>query len=108
MRVGIIGLGTAGAASAIFLRRAGCHVEVFEKFANPRPIGSGILLQVSGLAVLNKLNVLDTVASHGCVVDRLYVSICVVFFILYINDGIAGQDIQTSHGLKDRILIERG
>lgn len=55
MRVGIIGCGVAGQASAIALARAGHDVTVFERFASARPIGAGLLLQPSGQRALERL-----------------------------------------------------
>ena len=70
--VGIIGCGTAGAAAAIGLARAGCAVSVFERVAEPRPVGAGLLLQPTGQAVLRALGVLDAVAARGAPIDRLF------------------------------------
>lgn len=73
MRVAVIGLGTAGAAVSVLLKRTGGHsVEIFEKFASARPVGSGILLQMTGMSVLNHLGALDHVLDHGAIVERLY------------------------------------
>jgi 2-polyprenyl-6-methoxyphenol hydroxylase-like FAD-dependent oxidoreductase len=55
MKIGIIGCGVAGMASAILLSRAGHDVTVLERFAQPRPLGAGLLLQPTGLAVLDRL-----------------------------------------------------
>ena len=71
MRVGVVGLGTAGAAASLFLKRAGHDVRVFERFASPRPVGSGILLQMTGMAVLQNLGILDGVLDRGAIIDRL-------------------------------------
>ncbi len=53
--VAIVGCGTAGPAAALFLKRLGHDVTVFEQFATPQPVGAGLLLQPSGLAVLDML-----------------------------------------------------
>lgn len=55
MQVGVVGCGVAGQAAAIFLADAGHDVTVFERFAEPRPLGAGLLLQPTGLAVLRAL-----------------------------------------------------
>jgi hypothetical protein len=52
MRVGVVGCGVAGQAASILLADAGHQVTIFERFAEPRPIGAGLLLQPTGLAVL--------------------------------------------------------
>jgi 2-polyprenyl-6-methoxyphenol hydroxylase-like FAD-dependent oxidoreductase len=72
MRVGVIGCGTAGAASAILLARAGCEVVVLERVAEPGPVGAGIVLQPTGQAVLARLGLLDEVAARASRLDRLW------------------------------------
>jgi len=52
--IGVIRCGTAGAAAALFLARAGHDVRVFERVAEPGPVGAGIV-QPSGQAVLARL-----------------------------------------------------
>ena len=70
--VGVIGCGTAGAAAAILLARAGCAVTILERVAEPGPVGAGIILQPTGQAVLARLGLLDEVAARGAPLDRLY------------------------------------
>jgi 2-polyprenyl-6-methoxyphenol hydroxylase-like FAD-dependent oxidoreductase len=72
MRVCVIGCGTAGAASAILLARAGCEVVVLERVAEPGPVGAGIVLQPTGQAVLARLGLLDDVAARASRLDRLW------------------------------------
>ncbi|HTE53515.1 MAG TPA: NAD(P)/FAD-dependent oxidoreductase [Kofleriaceae bacterium] len=69
--VAVIGCGTAGAAAALFLARAGHRVSVFERVARPGPVGAGILLQPTGQAVLARLGLLDQVRARAAPVDRL-------------------------------------
>jgi 2-polyprenyl-6-methoxyphenol hydroxylase-like FAD-dependent oxidoreductase len=56
LRIAIAGAGTTGLAAAAFLTRAGHEVSLFERFAEPRPLGAGILLQPTGLACLGQLD----------------------------------------------------
>jgi 2-polyprenyl-6-methoxyphenol hydroxylase-like FAD-dependent oxidoreductase len=70
--VGVVGCGTAGAAAAILLARAGCEVVVLERVAEPGPVGAGILLQPTGQAVLARLGLLDAILARGARVDRLW------------------------------------
>src|SRR5580700_2790369 len=71
LRVAIVGCGTAGAASALFLSRAGHEVVVFERVAEPLPVGAGIMMQPSGLLVLERLGLVDRVLARGARVDHL-------------------------------------
>ncbi len=71
LSVAVVGCGSAGGASALFAARAGHAVEVFEEAVEPRPIGAGILLQPTGLAVLARLGLLDGVLARGAPVARL-------------------------------------
>jgi 2-polyprenyl-6-methoxyphenol hydroxylase-like FAD-dependent oxidoreductase len=71
MRIGIIGSGVAGQAAAIFLARAGHEVTVLERFESARPLGAGLLLQPSGLAVLERLGLRAAVEACGALVHEL-------------------------------------
>lgn len=70
--IAIAGCGPCGLAAALLLHRAGHHVTLFERFETPRPIGSGLMLQPTGMAVLAKLELLDAVLARGARVDRLF------------------------------------
>jgi 2-polyprenyl-6-methoxyphenol hydroxylase-like FAD-dependent oxidoreductase len=70
--VGVIGCGTAGAAVAILLARAGHDVTVLERVATPGPVGAGIIVQPTGQAVLARLGVLARIAARGTTLDRLW------------------------------------
>jgi 2-polyprenyl-6-methoxyphenol hydroxylase-like FAD-dependent oxidoreductase len=71
VRIGIVGLGTAGAAASLFLSRAGHRVDLFERTAHPGPVGAGIMMQPSGLLVLERLGCVAPILSHGSRVDAL-------------------------------------
>lgn len=70
--IAIAGCGPCGLAAALLLHHAGHHVTLFERFDTPRPIGSGLMLQPTGLAVLAKLGLLDAALARGARVDRLF------------------------------------
>ncbi len=61
LEIAIVGCGIAGMAAAVFLQRAGFRPRLFERFAAPRPVGAGLLLQPTGLAVLQRLGLRDRV-----------------------------------------------
>lgn len=72
VKIAVIGCGTAGAASALFLSRAGHAVTVFERVPEPKPVGAGIVLQPTGQAVLARLGLADEVIARGARIDRLH------------------------------------
>jgi salicylate hydroxylase len=59
-------------ASALFLHRAGFDVVLFDQFAEPRPLGSGLLIQPSGQTILNELGLLATITQRAAPVTRLF------------------------------------
>ncbi|MFT4249462.1 MAG: NAD(P)/FAD-dependent oxidoreductase [Pseudomonas sp.] len=67
-----MGYGTAGQALAVLLERAGHRLEVFERAAEPGPVGAGFLLQPTGLQVLWRMGLLSQALAHGAPVARLY------------------------------------
>ncbi len=69
--IAIAGAGPGGLATALFLSRAGHRVTLFERFDTPRPIGSGLMLQPTGLAVLDALGLGQDIAALGARIERL-------------------------------------
>lgn len=65
MTVAIVGAGVAGLASSIYLKRAGHDVHVFERARTLEAVGSGIMLQPSGMAVLKDLGLLNECLRKG-------------------------------------------
>ena len=55
MDIAVVGAGPGGLSTALFLSRAGHRVTIFERFSTPHPVGSGLMLQPTGLAVLDAL-----------------------------------------------------
>jgi salicylate hydroxylase len=70
--IAIAGCGPCGLATALLLARAGEDVVLFERFDAPRPIGSGLMIQPTGLAVLSQLGLADCIRREGARVDRLF------------------------------------
>ncbi|MCV3208956.1 FAD-dependent monooxygenase [Mesorhizobium sp. YC-39] len=70
--IAIAGAGPAGLATALYLKRAGHRVTVFERFDEPKPVGSGLILQPTGLTVLADLGLLDDILALGSRIDRLH------------------------------------
>jgi len=55
MDIAIAGAGPAGLAAALFLSRDGHRVTIYERFDAPAPVGSGLIVQPTGQAVLAAL-----------------------------------------------------
>ena len=72
LAVGIAGCGIAGLASALVLARAGHQVTLFERFAEPQAVGSGLMIQPTGLAVLRELGLAERIMAEGARIDRLF------------------------------------
>ncbi len=71
LSIAICGCGPAGLAAALLLTRAGHRVCLFDRFDTPRPVGSGLILQPTGLAVLDEMGLLAQVAQRGARIERL-------------------------------------
>jgi 2-polyprenyl-6-methoxyphenol hydroxylase-like FAD-dependent oxidoreductase len=69
--IAVVGCGVAGQAASILLADAGHTVTLFERFAEPRPIGAGLLLQPTGLAVLRELGLADEAVKRGARIGGL-------------------------------------
>ncbi len=65
MKIGIIGAGIGGLAAAALLADRDHAVTVLERFEIPRPIGSGLVIQPVGLAVLDRIGLGDPARSLG-------------------------------------------
>ena len=70
--IAIAGCGPAGLAAALLLHRQGHTVTLFERFDRPQPIGSGLMIQPSGLAVLDALGLAPDIIAHGAPVRALH------------------------------------
>jgi 2-polyprenyl-6-methoxyphenol hydroxylase-like FAD-dependent oxidoreductase len=71
MRVGIVGGGIAGLASAVLLARAGREVVIFEAMPRIAAEGTGILLQPAGLEVLERLQLAAAALAHGSAIEKI-------------------------------------
>jgi 2-polyprenyl-6-methoxyphenol hydroxylase-like FAD-dependent oxidoreductase len=71
LRIGIAGAGIGGLAAAALLARAGHEVRLFDQFAAPRPVGSGLVIQPVGLAVLDALGAGAAARAAGARIGRM-------------------------------------
>lgn len=70
--IGIAGAGIAGLASAALLARQGHTVTLFDQFGTAGPVGSGLMLQETGLAVLAALGLRRGLEAVGAPISRLH------------------------------------
>lgn len=70
--IAIIGCGPGGLASALFLARRGHKVTLFERFSEPKPLGSGLLIQPSGQQILQSLGLLKNIKPLASPVHQLH------------------------------------
>jgi len=71
MAIAVAGCGPAGLAAALLLHRDGHEVTLFERFEAPQPLGSGLMLQPTGLAALAALGLDRAVLARGARIERL-------------------------------------
>jgi 2-polyprenyl-6-methoxyphenol hydroxylase-like FAD-dependent oxidoreductase len=69
MKIAIVGAGVGGLALAALL--AGRDVSLVERFAAARPLGSGLVVQPVGLAVLDRMGAGERARELGAVVRRM-------------------------------------
>jgi salicylate hydroxylase len=72
LEIAVCGCGPAGLAAATLLQRAGHRVRIFERFETPRAVGSGLILQPTGLGVLAEMGLARDVIALGARIDRLF------------------------------------
>ena len=70
--IAVAGCGPAGLAAALLLHRGGHRVTLFERFGAARPIGSGLMIQPTGMAVLDALGLGQAMRECGAPVHRLF------------------------------------
>jgi salicylate hydroxylase len=70
--IAIAGCGPAGLAAALLLHRDGHRITLFERFDAPQPVGSGLMIQPTGLAVMHELGLAQALLDHGARIDRLH------------------------------------
>ncbi len=59
-------------ATALFLKRQGHSLTIFEQFAEPLPVGSGLLIQPTGQLILKQLGLLDRIEALASPVHQLH------------------------------------
>jgi len=69
--IAIVGCGPAGLSAAIALHDAGHTLTLFEQFDKPGPVGSGLMLQPTGLRVLERFGLRAETESLGQRIDGM-------------------------------------
>ena len=72
LHIAVCGAGVAGLSIASLLRAQGYNVVIFDQLDEPAPLGSGLILQPTGLAVLDKLGLRHKAEQNGARINRLY------------------------------------
>jgi 2-polyprenyl-6-methoxyphenol hydroxylase-like FAD-dependent oxidoreductase len=72
LSIAICGCGPAGLAAACFLADAGHRPVLIERFAAPKPIGAGLLLQPAGLAALRRIGTGEAALALGSRISRFH------------------------------------
>ena len=72
LKIAIVGAGPAGLAASLFLTRAGHTTDIIERFDSPAPVGSALMLQPTGLTVLESLGLGPAIHAAGNRIDRLF------------------------------------
>ena len=71
LQIGIAGAGIGGLAAAAMLAADGHSVSVFDQFARPEPVGSGLVIQPVGMAVLDAIGAGKAARELGQRVGRM-------------------------------------
>jgi len=71
LNIGIAGCGIGGLALATLLARQGHRITLHDRFAAPAPLGSGLVIQPVGLAVLKRVGIYEAAAASGSPIRRL-------------------------------------
>ncbi len=71
LSIAIAGCGPAGLAAALLLDEQGHDVVIYDQFDEPGPVGSGLMIQPSGLAVLDQLGLASETLARGARIDAL-------------------------------------
>lgn len=70
-KIAVVGAGIGGLAAAALLHDQGHIVCIFDQFETPQPIGSGLVIQPVGQAVLDQIGAGDAARAHGNKITRM-------------------------------------
>ncbi|SFR58673.1 FAD-dependent oxidoreductase [Litoreibacter janthinus] len=69
--IAIAGAGIGGLTAAALLSRQGHQISIYDQFDAPRPVGSGLVVQPVGQAVLNEIGAGDAARAKGNPLRRM-------------------------------------
>ena len=72
LMIAIAGAGIGGLSAAVLLARDGHKVSVYDQFEAPQPLGSGLILQETGLTILGEMGLRARTEALGARLTRLY------------------------------------
>lgn len=72
LKIAIAGAGIGGLAAAALLAPKGHEVTVYDQFEAPRPVGSGLILQETGLTILGEMGLRRQAEALGTPIRRLH------------------------------------
>lgn len=72
LSIAIAGCGIAGLAAAALLCKQGARVVLYDKLDAPQPLGSGLILQPVGMAVLDEIGAGAAMRELGAPIARLF------------------------------------
>ena len=72
MKIAIVGAGPTRLAAALFLAEAGFNPTIFERFDAPKAIGSGLMIQPTGLSCLADLGLSEAAIEHSARIEGIY------------------------------------
>jgi salicylate hydroxylase len=129
MQIAVVGCGVGGLTAALLLSRQGHTVALFERFDSARPIGSGLMLQPTGMAVLRALGLERDVIRYGARIERLHgtsagtavldvhyktlgndnffglgIHRSALFHVLFGTAKLAAIDIRTDHSIRGSVV----
>ncbi|WP_232962449.1 FAD-dependent oxidoreductase [Paracoccus tegillarcae] len=72
LRIAITGAGIGGLSAALLAHAESHDVTLFEQFDRPGPVGSGLVIQPVGLAVLDLIGAGEEARALSCPILRMY------------------------------------
>ncbi len=72
LSIAVIGAGVGGLSFSVLAHDHGHRVTLFERFVTPKPVGSGLVIQPVGQAVLDQMGASDAARALGQPITHMY------------------------------------